>query len=727
MCATWAPQLTENLLLALGVGTGWCPQWVFRHGEDLRASHLSTPSLAVPVLCLQEPCPQAQGPHLCQTQVPRAFAIGAWPYLVHVSRWTTTTNHHHLVPCWNPCGTLRQGEDLRAPRLQQCQCQRFKCLGWYPPEVHRETSDQEQTHELPDGSALTDFTALVACVVRAPVHRHRAWGSFQGHVHRHRASGALSCVQGGRTMYPGTRSDGGWTPKLAASCGASGLYGKATQKKNSTTTRRLGSRSTNTSVVDLERTCVSCACACFHDHIRAAMSAARLVEAAQRSCERRQRSWWRDEQLSVACVVATALQEQRTAPEARAVAGREHSPAGWVWVSVQLRAVMSPTALSFLHSLIRSFLVLVDHDLTMRLWRDSLREGARPPSVEREKPIVMSRSSCATWCSLMLPCWFSHWKAPTRSRPTRFHAATSSLSAPAVHAFFFRSWRKPWSASFDFTGAYFRAQHGANHRRSPAASRGSSLMRVCSTKWNSPCTCSCVRSLRESVKFFSSFHRVYLFQCKSWRCASAGPVRGYMFAVLRTWNCRHYFSELVVAFGGISHISSLASHAVHSLPCPSRALACSGLTASPPCFAARSFAAVAASAARAAVLPAHDATGAGSRERGGQGPRGRRGTKAGVSSPSEDKSSDLHEAYLRTVGRVRLVVGVQSGAAHQVTVQDRGGSPSVHLGVWDTLSVTLSHGVGIWQQLGGRKVRGTARWSVWVLQVSPGKNAAHRS
>ena len=28
-----------------------------------------------------------------------------------------------------------------------------------------------------------------------------------------------------------------------------------------------------------------------------------------------------------------------------------------------------------------------------------------------------------------------------------------------------------------------------------------------------------------------------VFQYKSWRCAFAGPIRGYMFAVSRTWNC----------------------------------------------------------------------------------------------------------------------------------------------------------------------------------------------
>ena len=97
---------------------------------------------------------------------------------------------------------------------------------------------------------------------------------------------------------------------------------------------------------------------------------------------------------------------------------------------------------------------------------------------------------------------------------------------------------------------------------------------------------------------------------------------------------------------------------------------------------------------------------------------------------SEDKSCDLQETEAYSSDGwtgTGAGCGVQSGAAHQVTVQDREGSPSVHFGVPDSLSVTLDHGVGIRKQLGWRKVRGTALSGVWVLKVSLGKKAVHRS
>ena len=428
------------------------------------------------------------------------------------------------------------------------------------------------------------------------------------------------------------------------------------------------------------------------------MSAARPVEAAHRSRERRQRSWWRHEQLSVAGSVATAFHHS-----AQRLSTRQPCGSG----SLHLRSVMSPTALSCRFWLITT-LPCVYEDTRARVLFHFRQMWNR------------------SWWKVVLRGARSCYRAGSLSGKLRQGADVNPSTRQHHHC----QRRSCTRFSSDRGGnrgvLHFISQERVfvrNVGSSPAATRLSSLMRVCSTKWNSPCTCSCL--VEETVNLFSSF------------------------AVSRTWNCWHYFFELVVASGGISHISSLASHAVHSLPCPSPALACSGLTASPPCSAARSSAAVAASAACAAVLPAHD-TGAGCWVCGGQGPRSRRGTKAVVSGTSENKTSDLQEteAYLRTVRRVtkrvgtKIVVsrppenktphwaggcGFQSGAAHQVPVQDKEGSPSVHMGVLDSLSVTPGHGVGIWQQLGWRKVRGTALWGVWVLKVSPRKKAAHRS
>ena len=51
---------------------------------------------------------------------------------------------------------------------------------------------------------------------------------------------------------------------------------------------------------------MSCACACFQDH--SGQPCRQLASLRpHRSRERRQRSWWRDEQLSVASAVATAF------------------------------------------------------------------------------------------------------------------------------------------------------------------------------------------------------------------------------------------------------------------------------------------------------------------------------------------------------------------------------------------------------------------------------------
>ena len=117
---------------------------MFRHGEDLRASYLSTPSLAVPVLCLQGPCAQAQGPHLCQTQVPRVFVIGAWPNLVHVCdlpRFALVFVNCMLKPPPPP-------------------------TTWYRVEIRAERSDKEKTFVLPD------FNSVNVSASRASVGAH---------------------------------------------------------------------------------------------------------------------------------------------------------------------------------------------------------------------------------------------------------------------------------------------------------------------------------------------------------------------------------------------------------------------------------------------------------------------------------------------------------------------------------------------------------------------------
>ena len=87
------------------------------------------------------------------------------------------------------------------------------------------------------------------------------------------------------------------------------------------------------------------------------------------------------------------------------------------------------------------------------------------------------------------------------------------------------------------------------------------------------------------------------------------------------------------------------------------------------------------------------------------GVRCRRGTKGVVSSPCEDIPSDIKEteAHLRTAGEV---LGAGGGVPVQGGVPSpwrrkkwRATTPSIHLDVPDSLSVTLGNG-GIWQQLG---------------------------
>ena len=102
-----------------------------------------------------------------------------------------------------------------------------------------------------------------------------------------------------------------------------------------------------------------------------------------------------------------------------------------------------------------------------------------------------------------------------------------------------------------------------------------------------------------------------------------------------------------------------------------------------------------------------------------QDPRGTRGTKGGVSSASEDKNSDPKGTgtYLRTAGGVRGPVVGSSPGRRTVTKGERGAvTPSVHLGVSESLAVTPGHGLGLRQRLGWKKVCGTEWSGIWVLK-----------
>ena len=120
--------------------------------------------------------------------------------------------------------------------------------------------------------------------------------------------------------------------------------------------------------------------------------------------------------------------------------------------------------------------------------------------------------------------------------------------------------------------------------------------------------------------------------------------------------------------------------------------------------------------ARACVTPLHGCT---ESQVCRQGPTGRSGTKGGVSSSSEDKDSDPKGTgtYLRTAGGVRgPVVGSSPGRRTGVQKALGAVTPSVHLGVPKSLSVTPGRGLGLRQQLGWKKVCGTAQSGIWVLK-----------
>ena len=94
---------------------------------------------------------------------------------------------------------------------------------------------------------------------------------------------------------------------------------------------------------------------------------------------------------------------------------------------------------------------------------------------------------------------------------------------------------------------------------------------------------------------------------------------------------------------------------------------------------------------------------------GSQGPRCKRCTKAGVSSPSEDRTSDpgVTEPYRRTAGGVRgPVVGFGPGRRFGSLSEAEQGKGSVTLSVRLVVldSLTPAHGEGIRQQLCWRKV-----------------------
>ena len=107
------------------------------------------------------------------------------------------------------------------------------------------------------------------------------------------------------------------------------------------------------------------------------------------------------------------------------------------------------------------------------------------------------------------------------------------------------------------------------------------------------------------------------------------------------------------------------------------------------------------------------------RQSGSQVPRRWSCSKAKVSSPSEDKVSDPEgtETYLRTAGGVRGPVVGSSPGRREGTRKALGAvTPSVHLGVPVSLSVTPGRGEGIRQQLGWKKVCGTEDSGIWVLK-----------
>ena len=94
-------------------------------------------------------------------------------------------------------------------------------------------------------------------------------------------------------------------------------------------------------------------------------------------------------------------------------------------------------------------------------------------------------------------------------------------------------------------------------------------------------------------------------------------------------------------------------------------------------------------------------------------------TKGGVSERPEDTCSDPRgtEPYLRAAGCVRgPVVGSSPGRRLVAKVTKGAVTPSVHLGVPKSLAVTPGRGLGLRQQLGWKKVCGTARSGIWVLK-----------
>ena len=145
---------------------------------------------------------------------------------------------------------------------------------------------------------------------------------------------------------------------------------------------------------------------------------------------------------------------------------------------------------------------------------------------------------------------------------------------------------------------------------------------------------------------------------------------------------------------------------------------------SSPCAGASSFPlSFAAVVARSAALPSEPAAraGVGSVEDSLQDrcPRGRSCTKGVVSRPSEDKDPDPKGTgtYLRTAGGVRgPVVGSSPGRRDGAQKALGAVTPSVHLGVPKSLAATPGRGKGLRQQLGWKKVLGTAHSGIWVLK-----------
>ena len=169
--------------------------------------------------------------------------------------------------------------------------------------------------------------------------------------------------------------------------------------------------------------------------------------------------------------------------------------------------------------------------------------------------------------------------------------------------------------------------------------------------------------------------------------------------------------------GHLRQSSHVHAHASLSGVSVARAACAPASAASAACFAvvpcARSYAEVAA-AACVDVAGVHDTV-----ECSRQAPRWTRGTKGGVSRPSEDKSSDPQGTgtYLRTAGQVRgPVVGSSPGRRAGTSKALGAVTPSVHLGVPRSLAVTPGHGLGPRQQLGWKKVCGTAKSGIWVLK-----------